>query len=96
MPQPLTKEQALQKLRQFCAYQERSHYDVQQKLYSLKVARREHDEIIATLIEENYLNGTTIASTLSWAKAEIRNRENRKGRIFFMLHYLFRVMAICG
>ena len=52
----LTKEQALQKLRQYCAYQERSHYEVQQKLYELGVRKAEHDEITAALIEEDYLN----------------------------------------
>ena len=52
----LTKEQALQKLKQYCAYQERSHAEVQQKLWDLGVRRAEHDEILSTLIEENYLN----------------------------------------
>ena len=53
---PLTKEQALQKLKHYCAYQERCHSEVRQKLYRLGVWKREHDEILATLIEENYLN----------------------------------------
>jgi len=52
----LTKEQALQKLKHYCAYQERCHKEVIEKLYTLGVRKIEHDEIIATLIEENYLN----------------------------------------
>lgn len=72
MPQPLTKEQALQKLRQFCAYQERSHQDVQQKLYALKVAKREHDEIIATLIEEDYLNEQRFAKQFTGGKFRMK------------------------
>ncbi|RYY62640.1 MAG: RecX family transcriptional regulator [Chitinophagaceae bacterium] len=52
----LTPEQALQKLRQYCGYQERSHHEVQQKLYDLGVWKQDHDSIIATLIEQDYLN----------------------------------------
>ncbi|MBK9938584.1 MAG: RecX family transcriptional regulator [Chitinophagaceae bacterium] len=52
----LTNEQALQKLKHYCAYQERCHSEVREKLYSLGVWTKEHDEIIASLIEENYLN----------------------------------------
>ena len=52
----LTPEQALQKLKQYCGYQERSHAEVQQKLYDLGVWKQDHDAIIATLIEQDYLN----------------------------------------
>jgi regulatory protein len=52
----LTKEQALQKLRHYCGYQERSHAEVKSKLYELGVRKAEHDEIISTLIEDDYLN----------------------------------------
>src|SRR5688572_2932127 len=49
----LTKEQALQKLKHYCTYQERSHYEVKQKLYELGVRSSDHDEIIASLIDED-------------------------------------------
>ncbi|MGE5521737.1 MAG: regulatory protein RecX [Candidatus Dadabacteria bacterium] len=52
----LTKEQALQKLRHFCRYQDRCHYDVTQKLWSLKVPPYMHSEILSTLIEEGDVN----------------------------------------
>jgi regulatory protein len=52
----LTKEQALQKLRHYCGYQERCHSEVSEKLYKLGVRKSDHNEIIAALIEENYLN----------------------------------------
>lgn len=52
----LTKEQALQKLKHYCSYQERCHHEVKQKLYDLGVWKKDHDEIISTLIEEGYLN----------------------------------------
>jgi len=46
----LTKEQALQKLKHYCAYQERCHSEVKEKLYNLGIWKKDHDEIISTLI----------------------------------------------
>jgi regulatory protein len=64
----LTKEQALQKLRQYCGYQERSHYEVQQKLWDLGIRKQEHDEIISALIEEDYLNEERFAIQFAGGK----------------------------
>jgi regulatory protein len=64
----LTKEQALQKLKQYCAYQERCHSEVKEKLYSLGVWKKDHDRIIATLIEENYLNEERFAIAFAGGK----------------------------
>lgn len=55
-PQKLTPEQALQKARHFCAYQERCHNEVKQKLYSFGLYRNDVEAALSTLIEENYLN----------------------------------------
>jgi regulatory protein len=68
----LTKEQALQKLKQYCAYQERCHQEVKEKLYALGVWKRDHDEIIATLIEENYLNEERFAIAYAGGKFRIK------------------------
>lgn len=68
----LTKEQALQKLKHYCAYQERSHSEVKEKLYSLGVWRKDHDEIIARLIEENYLNEERFAIAFAGGKFRIK------------------------
>lgn len=64
----LTKEQALQKLKHYCAYQERCHSEVKEKLYSLGVWKKDHDELIATLIEENYLNEERFATAFAGGK----------------------------
>ena len=64
----LTKEQALQKLKHYCAYQERCHSEVKEKLYSLGVWKKDHDEIIASLIEENYLNEERFAMAFAGGK----------------------------
>ena len=69
----LTKEQALQKLKHYCAYQERSHKDVKEKLYKLGVWKKEHDEIIAALIEENYLNEERFAIAYAGGKFRINS-----------------------
>jgi regulatory protein len=74
----LTKEQALQKLRQYCSYQERSHYEAEQKLWELGVRRAEHDEIISTLIEEDYLNEERFAKQFAGGKFRMKDWGRKK------------------
>ena len=69
---PITKEQALQKLRHYCGYQERCHSEVKEKLWQLKVNRKEHDEIIASLIEEDYLNEERFAMQFAGGKYRVK------------------------
>lgn len=52
----LTKEQALQKARHYCGYQERSHMEVREKLYSFGLYKQQVEELLSQLIEEDYLN----------------------------------------
>ena len=68
----LTKEQALQKLKHYCAYQERCHSEVKEKLYNLGVWKKDHDEIISTLIEENYLNEERFAIAFAGGKWRVK------------------------
>jgi regulatory protein len=68
----LTKEQALQKLKYYCAYQERCHSEVKEKLYNLGVWKKDHDEIIAKLIEENYLNEERFATAFAGGKFRVK------------------------
>lgn len=68
----LTKEQALQKLKHYCAYQERCHSEVKEKLYNLGVWKKNHDEIIASLIEENYLNEERFAIAFAGGKFRVK------------------------
>jgi regulatory protein len=68
----LPKEQALQKLRHYCAYQERCHAEVKEKLYSLGVWKKDHDEIIASLIEDNYLNEERFAIAFAGGKWRVK------------------------
>src|SRR6476620_8204787 len=79
----LTKEQALQKLRQYCSYQERSHYEAGQKLWELGVRKAEHDEIISTLIEEDYLNEERFA--IQFVGGKFRMKDWGRKKIYYAL-----------
>lgn len=68
----LTTEQALQKLRHYCGYQERCHSEVKEKLYGLGVFKKEHDAIIAALIEDGYLNEERFAIAFAGGKFRVK------------------------
>jgi regulatory protein len=69
----LTKEQALQKLKHYCSYQERCHSEVKEKLYSLGVWKNDHDEIIAALIEQGYLNEERFAIAFAGGRFRVKH-----------------------
>lgn len=54
--QHFTPQQSVPKIKQYCAYQERCHAEVRDKLYSFGLNKIEVEEIISSLITENYLN----------------------------------------
>jgi regulatory protein len=80
-------EKALQKLKHFCGYQERCQAEVRQKLYSLGLFKKEVEELISRLIEEEYLNEERFAigfasgksRILGWGKQKIRYALRQKG-----------------
>src|ERR1700692_4389978 len=73
----ISVEKALQKIKHYCGYQERSHTEVKHKLYSLGLFEKEVEELIARLIEEEYLNEERFA--IAYASGKSRN--NGWGRI---------------
>lgn len=75
---PLSKEQALQKLKHFCIYQERCHSEVKDKLYKLGVWKKYHDEIMAALIEEDYLNEERFAIAYAGGKFRMKQWGRKK------------------
>ena len=79
----LTKEQALQKLKHYCGYQERCHSEVKEKLYNLGVWKKEHDGIMATLIEEGYLNEERFA--IAFAGGRFRMKQWGRVKIKYEL-----------
>lgn len=68
----LTKEQALQKLKHYCGYQERCHSEIKEKLYSLGVWKKDQDEIIAALIEEKYLDEERFAIAFAGGRFRLK------------------------
>lgn len=85
-PKPLSPEQALEKARHYCAYQERSHSEVREKLYSLGLHRAGVESLLSALIEEDYLNEERFARafagghfrTKQWGRIKIRQALIRK------------------
>lgn len=67
-----TPLQSLPKIKQYCAYQERCHSEVRDKLYSFGLHKDEVEEIIYTLITENYLNEERFAILYAGSKFRIK------------------------
>ncbi len=68
-----TPEQSLPKIRQYCAYQERCHKEVREKLYSFGLRKTEVEEIVSTLIGENYLNEERYAIQFAGGKFRMKH-----------------------
>jgi len=68
----LTPGQALLKIKQYCAYQERSHSEIKDKLYGFGLRKNEVEEILATLIEENYCNEERFAEQFAGGKFRMK------------------------
>ncbi|HYE54273.1 MAG TPA: regulatory protein RecX [Chitinophagaceae bacterium] len=79
----LSKEQALQKLRHFCSYQERCHQEVKEKLYSFQLRKDVVEESISQLIEEDYLNEERFA--VQFAGGKFRMKQWGRVRIMHAL-----------
>lgn len=65
-------EKALQKIRHFCSYQERSHQEVKDKLYSFGLYKDEVETLLSQMIEENYLNEERYAVAFAGGKFRVR------------------------
>lgn len=68
----LTPQQAKQKIEQYCAYQERSHQEVRDKLYGLGLHRNDVDEIITNLITDGFLNEERFAKAFAGGKFRMK------------------------
>ena len=76
-------EKATQKIKKFCAYQERNHKEVKEKLYSFGLYKEEAEEILSALIQENYLNEERFA--LAFAGGKFRMKQWGKTKIKYEL-----------
>lgn len=72
MQTPLLKA-ATVKLYRYCAYQERCHKEVKEKLHSLSVWGDAADQVVAHLIQEGFLNEQRFAKTYAIGKFRLKN-----------------------
>ncbi|MFZ1528939.1 MAG: regulatory protein RecX [Ferruginibacter sp.] len=85
-PLNIGTEKALQKIKHYCAYQERSHAEVKEKLYGFGLYKNEVETLLAQLVEENYLNEERFAIAFaggkfrmkSWGKVKIKYELRQK------------------
>ena len=77
----LTPQVARSKIQHYCAYQERSHKEVKNKLYDYGLYTNEVDEILSQLISDGFLNEERFAKAFAggkfrmkkWGKLKIEN-----------------------
>jgi len=82
----LTPEQAYQKLKHYCGYQDRCHSEVKNKAYSLGMKKSDVEEITTRLIEEDCLNEERFAIQFAggkfrikqWGRVKIKNELKQK------------------
>lgn len=82
-----TVDEATKVLENYCAYQERCHKEVEQKLYDLNMIPEAKERIILHLLQHNFLNEERYAKTFvrgkfsikKWGKVKIVNQLKYKG-----------------
>lgn len=74
----ISGEQALTKIKHYCAYQERSHREVMGKLYDLGLYKSEAELLLSQLIEEGYLNEERFAIQFAGGKFRIKQWGKKK------------------
>ncbi|WP_452220056.1 regulatory protein RecX [Lacinutrix salivirga] len=70
--QTFTVTEAIKKLEHYCAYQERSHKEVRQKLRDMNMIPEALDVVIVHLLEHNFLNEERFAKAYTRGKFRIK------------------------
>jgi len=70
--QNLIPEQAFQKMRHYCCYQERSHFEAKEKLYGFGLRKSDVEQLLSKLIEEDYLNEERFAIQFAGGKFRMK------------------------
>ena len=76
-----TQKEIQNKLEHYCAYQDRCHQEVYQKMYSFSLNSNEKEELMVYLIDHNFLNEERFAKSFvrgkhnykNWGKTRITN-----------------------
>ena len=72
MKKTLTPEQAKGKIQRYCAYQERSHQEVRNKLYEYGLYKNDVEESLSQLITDGYLNEERFAKAFAGGKFRMK------------------------
>lgn len=74
----LSPEQAYEKIKYYCAYQERSHRETKEKLYSFGIYKEKVELLLSRLIEEGYLNEERFAIQFAGGKFRMKQWGKKK------------------
>jgi regulatory protein len=88
----ITPLAALEKMQKWCAYQERSQFDVRKKLHEFRLEEDTVESIVADLISENYLNEERFAMAYAGGKFRMKNWGRKKIKIGLKQH---KVSDVC-
>lgn len=67
-----TVDEAQKRMEHYCAYQERCHKEVNQKLYDMRMIPEARDQIIVHLLNHNFLNEERFAKAFARGKFRIK------------------------
>ncbi|QBN19143.1 regulatory protein RecX [Flavobacterium nackdongense] len=73
MKDVFTIKEAIHKIENFCAYQERCHDEVVSKLWTMKMDSDEIDQIMVHLIAENFISEERFACSFARGKHRIKH-----------------------
>ena len=79
----ITKQEALVKAQNMCAYQEKCEYDIRKKLYDWKAKPEDFDDIINQLIQDKFIDEQRYA--ISFVKEKFRFNKWGKIKIEYTL-----------
>lgn len=68
----LTPSEALSRIYKYCAYQERSHQEVRNKLYEYGLYQSDVDDILSRMITEGFLNEERFAKAFAGGKFRMK------------------------
>ena len=82
----MTTTVAIEKLKKYCAYQERCHTEVVDKLYKLGLYKSEVDQVLIALIQDDFLNEERFAQAYvsgkfrikKWGRVKIKSHLKQK------------------
>ena len=69
----ISADEARQKIYRYCAYQERTHQDVKNKLFEMGLRTDDVDSLVTSLITEGYLNEERFAKAFAGGKFRIKS-----------------------